>query len=158
MTIRRMKSDELDQVALLMSSSDPWVHFHYDFDECRTKLSLDGIKIDVATNDDGDFLGFVAFEDHGVGSAPELTYLCVAPASRNQGVGTALIVHFETELFPAAPNLFLFVSDVNQGAITLYKRLGYLQVGELTNYNFEGESELLFRKTRGPKRERLRRE
>ena len=46
--------------------------------------------------------------------------------------------------------MFMCVSSFNQDARRLYERLGYHEVGELTNYIVEGHSEILLRKTRGP--------
>lgn len=77
--------------------------------------------------------------------------LCVDSQHRSQGVGSRLIEHFEEVLFPAADNLYLFVSDINPDAIRLYVRLGYLQVGALPNFNLEMQTEFLHRKTRRPR-------
>ena len=44
----------------------------------------------------------------------------------------------------------MFVSDINPGAIRLYNRLGYSQVGAWPNFNLEGQTEFLLRKSRRP--------
>jgi ribosomal protein S18 acetylase RimI-like enzyme len=109
------------------------------------------IEIYGAIRSDGALVGFLAAMEHGIGSAPLIEYICVDSAARNGGVGTGLIGHFEDALYPEARNLYLFVSDINPHAQRLYLRLGYLPAGALSNYNYEMQTEFLFRKTRGPK-------
>ena len=42
------------------------------------------------------------------------------------------------------------VSSFNPDALRLYRRLGYMIVGELRDYLVAGHSEILLRKTQGP--------
>ena len=77
------------------------------------------------------------------------------PFSPKKGNAT-LISHFEDTLFPEADSLYLFVSDINPDAIRLYVRLGYLQVGVFPNFNLEGQTEYLHRKSRRPVRDKMR--
>jgi ribosomal protein S18 acetylase RimI-like enzyme len=56
----------------------------------------------------------------------------------------------EERILEESPNVFMCVSSFNHDARRLYERLGYLVVGELTNYIVEGHSEILLRKSRGP--------
>ena len=47
--------------------------------------------------------------------------------------------------------VFICVSSFNKGAIRLYNNFGFRLVGELENFVKEGFSELLLRKTVGPR-------
>jgi ribosomal protein S18 acetylase RimI-like enzyme len=136
----------------MMAASDPWRRFKYSETECYAKLTVPELRVDVADSD-GEVIGFLASMEHGVSMAPLMEYLCVTSTRRDLGVGTSLVAFFEHELFPEAPNLFLFVSDINPSAARLYTRLGYLPVGALPDYNYESQTEFMFRKTRRPKRQ-----
>jgi ribosomal protein S18 acetylase RimI-like enzyme len=46
--------------------------------------------------------------------------------------------------------MFLLVSSFNQEARNLYNKLGYEEVGELTDFIIKGHSEILMWKTIGP--------
>jgi len=74
----------------------------------------------------------------------------VAPGYQSQGLGTRLVAFAEERIFRVSPNVFLCVSSFNLDARRLYERLGYTYVGELTDFLVRGQSELLFRKSRGP--------
>ena len=88
--------------------------------------------------------------EHGFGTEPMIELLCVAEAYRNRGLGTQLIAHVETVLFPDTDNIYLTVSDINPQAQRLYARLGYSQVGAMPNWNLEEQTEFIYRKTRRP--------
>ncbi|MEJ5366443.1 MAG: N-acetyltransferase [Desulfosoma sp.] len=76
--------------------------------------------------------------------------ICVAPQWRNKGIGRQLMNYAEKRIFSEAPNVFLFVSSFNGDAQRFYKKLGYEVVGELCDYFFRGESEILLRKSIAP--------
>lgn len=143
---------EIRFCAEMMAASDPWKYFGYTPQECERNLTDSSVRVDLAVGPNDRIIGFLASMANGVSFAPVMEYLCVAPDYRNQGVGRYLVRHFEEELYPEEKNLFLFVSDVNGVAARLYIRLGYLPVGALPDYNFPAQTEFLFRKTRGPKR------
>jgi len=79
-----------------------------------------------------------------------LQTICIAPAFRGQGLGSRLVAFAEARIFRDQPNVFLCVSGFNHAARRLYERLGYTCVGELKDYVVAGQSEWLYRKTRGP--------
>jgi len=89
---------------------------------------------------------------------PLLEYICVEPSNRGRGIGGEMLRFFEEKLYPEADNLYLFVSDINPRAISLYERFGYVRVGELPNYNLIGQTEFLYRKYRRPRQEKFRAE
>jgi GNAT superfamily N-acetyltransferase len=134
----------------MMAETDPWKYLQWTSDECETSLRGEGLRLHGAYDEDSALIGFLASLDHGIGFEPLIEYLCVGASARNQGVGSALISFFETELHPQARNFYLFVSDINDDAQRLYLRRGYLPVGALPNFNLTGQTEFLFRKGHVP--------
>ena len=151
-TIKRLESSaEFAVCASLMISSNPWDKLYFSKEQCEADLANPSLCVYGAVSDDGTILGFLASMAHGIGFEPMIEYLCVDEQFRGSGIGTRLIWHFEDTLFPDADNLYLFVSDINPAAINLYIRLGYLQVGALTNFNLVAQTEFLHRKSRRPR-------
>ena len=138
-----------------MSSSDPWKTFRYSEAECRERLAAHADS--VWTLHDGErFVGFFAVQRHGLGSAPMLSLICLSEQCRGQGVGSAAIQAIEDATFRTEKNLYICVSDFNTRAVQLYQRLGYRQIGTISDYNFSGSAEFILRKTTGAKRDHLK--
>jgi ribosomal protein S18 acetylase RimI-like enzyme len=156
LTIARLTQQDLPKCAELMMASNPWNRLYFTQQQCEEALAHPLMAIWGATTPTGDMAGFVATVEYGIGFEPMIEFLCVADGFRGQGVGTKLIAHFEEEQYPNADNLYLFVSDINPDAIRLYIRLGYLCVGALPNFNLEGQTEFLHRKSRRPVQETMR--
>lgn len=151
-----VEAADLAVCASLMIGSNPWNALYFTTEQCeedlhRHELVVHGAVADSAVDEKGRILGFLASMKYGIGLEPMVEYLCIDEEFRGQGIGTALIAHFESELFPDADNLYLFVSDINPNAIRLYVRLGYQQIGALPNFNLEGQTEFLHRKSRRPR-------
>jgi ribosomal protein S18 acetylase RimI-like enzyme len=134
--------------AALMSASDPWSALGFGYDVCLRRLQDPSREVYVAGASHAP-AGFVILSLTGslIGI---IQTVCVAPAYRGRGLDSQLIDFAERRIFRASPNAFLCVSSFNHDARRLYQRLGYVYVGELTDYLVRGHSELLFRKTRGP--------
>lgn len=81
-----------------------------------------------------------------------LELFAVAAAARGRGLGAALLDHLEAVVFARARNLFVCVSDFNDGARRFYARHGYAHVGTLPDLLVRGSAELLLRKSSGPER------
>jgi ribosomal protein S18 acetylase RimI-like enzyme len=81
-----------------------------------------------------------------------LELFAVAAAARGRGLGAALLAHLESVVFARARNLFVCVSDFNDGARRFYSRHGYVHVGTLPDLLVQGSAELLLRKSTGPVR------
>lgn len=152
MIIRALRKSDLDRCSRMMAASDPWITFGYSVEECRSKLNDGTAKVLIAEVDQ-EPVGFLVLHPHGVSSSALISLLCVDERHRGMGIGSRLIERVEKEVFARDKNLFLFVSSFNAGAIRLYERLGFQRCGEVTNYNFNGLSEFLMRKTTGPKRQ-----
>lgn len=140
--------DDVEWSARVMAASEPWITLGRGVEASRRILSDAGRERTVAMLG-GERAGFLVLDMAGA-FAGYIQIVCVAPEFRGRGVGTALVRFAEERVFRDSPNVFLCVSSFNAGARRLYERLGYSQVGELTDYIAAGKSELLMRKTIGP--------
>ena len=138
--------------AALMVASDPWLTLGYSFEDLLCTVRLPGRERYVA-HVDGQFVGFLLLNLHGT-FAGYIQTIGVAPQFRGSGRGAELVAFAEQRIFRDHPNVFLCVSSFNHAAHRFYSRLGYQQVGELADFLVAGHSELLFRKTIGPLRNR----
>ena len=78
-------------------------------------------------------LGFLILSR--IADEAEIISVGVARKARRRGVGDALVRHAIREAQAArAATLFLEVDESNTGAIALYRRLGFRQVGERKSY------------------------
>jgi len=143
--------EQLSECASLMVETSPWNRLYFSKEQCENDLAHPMLSVHGAVADEGTILGFIASMAHGIGFEPMIEYLCVGERFRGTGIGTTLIEYFEDTLFPDADNLYLFVSDINPQAMKLYRRSGYVQVGELPDFNLENQTEFLYRKTRRPR-------
>ena len=139
---------EAEACARMMASSEPWITLGRGYDASLALLEDPEREVYVAVAD-GAPAGFIILVMRGAFVGYVQT-VCVAPASRGGGLGTELVRFAESRIFRESPNVFLCVSSFNPGARRLYERLGYVLVGELTDYIVAGHSELLYRKSRGP--------
>jgi ribosomal protein S18 acetylase RimI-like enzyme len=99
----------------------------------------------------GHIVGFVAYHPRGIfHHSGYIRWIAVAPHVRGRGVGRCLMRFAEGRIFRRGPNVFLLVSDFNQGAQAFYKKQGYTEVGAVPDYIVPGITERLYRKTRGP--------
>jgi aspartate/methionine/tyrosine aminotransferase/ribosomal protein S18 acetylase RimI-like enzyme len=149
------KPADIAACAAVMAASPPWSDLHFSASQCLENLSSPQLELYVV-KEESRLVGFIATRATGMEGEPLLEYVCVSAADRGRGIGTQLMHFFESTLYPTADNLYLFVSDINPGAIRLYERLGYVRVGELPDYNLIGQTEYLYRKYRRPRQERFR--
>ena len=84
------------------------------------------------------------------GSYPYLHIVAVKEGYRGCGIGKQLIKYFEDNASDASSaKYFLTVDDFNPGAKKLYENLGYMCVGELTDFYKNGINCYLMMKRRG---------
>ena len=138
--------------AALMAASDPWLTLGYSFEDLLCTVRLPGRERYVA-HVDGQFAGFLLLNLHGT-FAGYIQTIGLAPPFRGSGLGAQLVAFAEQRIWRDHQNVFLCVSSFNHAARRFYQRLGYAQVGELTEFLVAGHSELLLRKTIGPLRDR----
>ena len=138
----------LGAIAAMMAASDPWLTLGRSAESCLAVLS-DSNKERYAAFHGEAFAGLLILNLRGA-FVGYLQTVFVAPQARGGGVGSALIRFAEERIFSQHANVFLCVSAFNRGARRLYERLGYTEVGELSDFLAPGQSEWLLRKTRGP--------
>ena len=149
MEIRRLAGRaEAEACARMMAGSEPWITLGRSYEASLALLESPDREVYVAVADDV-AAGFIVLNLHGA-FVGYLQTVCVAAEARGQGIGTQLVRFAEERIFRESPNVFLCVSSFNAGARRLYERLGYVLVGELTDYIVRGHAELLYRKTIGP--------
>lgn len=148
LTFKAMETEaEAQQCARMMANSEPWLTLGRDHARSLALLSKPDREITLACV--GDVVAGFTIINMGGAFVGYLQTICVDPARRGQGIGTALIAEAEARIFRDAPNVFLCVSDFNTGAQKLYKALGYEVVGPLPDYIKVGYSEILMRKSIG---------
>lgn len=148
-TIRPLGEDaDARLCARMMCSSEPWITLNRGY-EASLAILRDVTKETYVARLGPEVVGFVVLNMTGA-FVGYIQTVCVDPAHRGQGIGSALVRFAEDRIWPDAANVFLCVSDFNAGARRLYERLGYTIVGELPDYIVAGHSELLMRKTAGP--------
>ncbi len=143
-------SDEAQErdCAALMAASDPWRTLGQDHESLLRTVRLPGRERYVA-HVDGRFAGFLLLNLQGT-FAGYIQTIGLAPQFRGQGHGTQLLAFAERRILREHQNVFLCVSSFNQAGRRFYARLGYSEVGELTDFLVAGHSEFLLRKTIGP--------
>ncbi len=135
----------LRQVEVACFGDDAWPLW-----DLVAALTLPGI-VRLKATIGGRLIGFVAGDSRPSDGLGWITTLGVLPEFRRQGIASALLVVCETRL--ALPHIRLCVRRSNSGAIALYNRHGYTQVGVWGHYYSDGEDALVLEKERGPDEE-----
>ena len=140
---------DFDVCAVMMSNTDPWITLGMNYDQCLNAFEGAFKEIYIARLGK-DIIGFVILQISGTFSGYIQT-ICISEDYRGRGLGTKLLKFCEERILQFSPNVFICVSSFNKGAIRLYYELGFKLVGELDNFVKEGFTELLLRKTVGPR-------
>lgn len=135
---------DVDWCTHLMASTEPWLTLRPSPQACEAVFRRVGCELFLALQGDTKS-GFILLQSSGLAGSPYVGAIAVTAEARGKGVGSQLLA-FAEKHYPAARNIFLCVSDFNSGAIALYERVGYEQVGRLTDYVVEGHAELIMRK------------
>ena len=166
--IRRYQTEaEARAAAAIMAGTEPWTTLGRSAEQTYRNVTLPQQESYVAVVGAGAVEGAREEARGGAGAGGEvvgvvivalpvllikgyISGLAVRADYRNRGMGTRLMAVAEERIFRESPNVFLCVSSFNPAAKRFYERLGYRQVGELTELIVAGHSEFLMRKTRGP--------
>jgi ribosomal protein S18 acetylase RimI-like enzyme len=132
-----------------MSKTDPWITLDMNYDQCLRAFEGECKEIYIARTG-GDIAGFVILQVCGTFSGYIQT-ICISEDYRGKGFGTRLLEFCEERILTFSPNMFICVSSFNTGAMKLYYEFGFKLVGELENFVKDGFTELLLRKTVGPR-------
>jgi ribosomal protein S18 acetylase RimI-like enzyme len=135
--------------ALMMSKTDPWITLGMNYEQCLKAFEGSCKEIYLVETEDT-IAGFVILQICGTFSGYIQT-ICIDEAYRGMGFGKKLLKFCEDRVHKFSPNLFICVSSFNKGAIKLYYEYGFKLIGELDNFVKEGFTELMLRKTVGPR-------
>jgi [ribosomal protein S18]-alanine N-acetyltransferase len=135
--------------ALMMSATDPWITLGLDYNQCLEAFEGAGKEVYIIKEGE-EIEGFVILQVHGTFSGYIQT-ICIKESCRGKGLGKILLEFCEERVHRFSPNLFICVSSFNKGAIKLYLNYEFRLVGELNDFVKEGFTELLLRKTIGPR-------
>ncbi len=141
--------DDFKVCARMMSETDPWITLGMGYEQCLGAFEGPFREVHIVT-EDGTIAGFAVLQLYGSFSGYIQT-ICVSEEYRGQGLGTTLLRYCEEMILKISPNIFICVSSFNTRAKKLYSDFGFKPVGELDNFIKEGFSELLLRKTVGPR-------
>ena len=147
----RLTSDHHDFAicARMMSLTDPWITLEMNYEQCLK--AFDGGCKEIYVFETGNAIaGFVILQICGTFSGYIQT-ICIDEAYRGNGFGKKLLHFCEERTLKFSPNVFICVSSFNKGAIKLYYEFGFKPVGELDNFVKAGFTELLLRKSVGPR-------
>lgn len=129
MEIRKMEKGDILQLAELerLCFSDPWSVSAFEY-ELNNPLSLWLVAVSGQT-----VAGYVGSQTVIDGS--DMMNIAVAPAFRRQGIANKLIESLIAGLQErGSHSLTLEVRASNEPAISLYRQLGFIQVGRRPNY------------------------
>ena len=149
--IIRLTTDqqEIAVCAQMMSVTDPWITLGMNYELCL-KAFEGGCKEIYVVETENVIAGFVIIQTCGTFSGYIQT-ICIDEPYRGRGFGKKLLQFCEERILKFSPNIFICVSSFNKGAIKLYHVFGFKLIGELENFVKEGFTELLLRKTVGPR-------
>jgi ribosomal-protein-alanine N-acetyltransferase len=142
-------SADFSVCAGIMASTDPWITLGMDYAQCL--VAFEGTCKEIYVVKDGkEIAGFVILQVCGTFSGYIQT-ICISENYRGRGIGRTLLKFCEERILKFSPNVFICVSSFNKGAAKLYYDFGFKLVGELDNFVKTGFSELLLRKSVGPR-------
>ena len=113
------------------------------FDEMggsRAEETASGCCIVATTGDQ--IVGYASYAPRGLLGQPLLTYLCVAPAHRKQGLGSKLVQAVQHQA--RGRKLISSTEDWCVETQRIFERLGWQRIGALSGINKDGSTELFF--------------
>jgi ribosomal protein S18 acetylase RimI-like enzyme len=150
--VRGYQAADRGAVVRMLAESDPWKRLGYSTPEWERlfQTPLEGRDAFVIESD-GTVAGVALLRQRFL-LGDYLELLAIAPNKQGHGLGRKLLAHLEELVFARARNLFVCVSDFNQGARQFYARQGYQEIGPIPSLLIPGSAEMLLRKTVGPTR------
>lgn len=151
-SIRTMKRLNVEEIAPMMLSSEPWKSLKFKKHDLRRIAANSSSKILFGAYQGKKLIGFASHSSGFLGGV-YLNLLVVDPEMRGQGVGQLLMRHALEKLIKKNKNYYLCVSHFNKSAIRFYRGLKFEEVGRIKNFFLKGKHEILMRKTSGPIRD-----
>ena len=90
----------------------------------------------------GRVLGYVSWLPFGFVGNTLITYLCVAPECRREGIGSRLLESALSEI--GAPKVFVSTEETNTGMQALLNAAGWRAAGGVDQANDDGTPELFY--------------
>lgn len=150
--IRPYQKKDRDTVIRILGDSEPWKTLGYSQEDwLRIFDPLAAGREGFVVEADGRVVGLALLRPKFL-LGDYLELLAIAPAEQGKGLGGALLGYLEELVFKRVKNLFVCVSDFNQGARSFYERHGYQAIGPMPDLLVLGHAEILMRKTKGPAR------
>ncbi len=145
--LRNLEVKDIASVAEFVAATPLWQRYGVTANSFANRLTSglnSGARIIIAERD-SEILGFVWVAEKGAFARDlYIPLIGVHPTKRSHGVGALLLQHVENKMFDSPRDVFLLVSDFNEGAKHFYQKNGYAEVGRLPNYVLEGVSELIY--------------
>lgn len=132
----------------IMSRTDPWITLGIGAEDC-TKAFEGSYREVFVLRAGNNIAGFFIIQPQGTFKGYIQT-IAIAEGYRSKGYGTMVLQFCEERVLKYSPNIFICVSSFNEGALRLYKRFGFEQVGMLKDFIKVGFDEILLRKSVGP--------
>jgi GNAT superfamily N-acetyltransferase len=132
--IRGLREDELPALAAAVAPQPLLQRYGVGADTVQRLLgeALGRREPVLVAEVDGEARGFAWFLRSGtLGAGGYLRLIALVPGGEGGGVGGALLDAVERDVAAYTRNLFLLVSDWNEGARRFYARRGYQEVGRL---------------------------
>lgn len=147
--IRPRQSSDIPAIAMILSTTEAWMCYGIDYE--IAKQLLEDMQDDSYVAVIGEIIvGFITLRLHGVGNiGAYVRMVVVAESFRGKGIGVKLIHHIASIAFQETANLFLICSVENTDARTFYEKVGFTQVGVLTDLVVKGHDEIFYRKIAG---------
>ena len=128
MTIERMNETHVAAVAALEKRcfADPW-----SLSSIASELN-NPLALWLVAGEDGDLIGYIGSQS--VMGESDMMNVAVHPDHRRKGLGEMLVLALCEALSGENTSLALEVRSSNAPAISLYEKLGFVQVGLRRNY------------------------
>ena len=147
--IRPMLAADLPILAAWMVEAPLWKRYHMTIEKAvmNFEAGLSRSEWLIVAESDRQAVGFAwAIPKGAFGRSPYLRLIGVHPDHAGAGIGAKLLDEIEHMAAAVSDDLFLLVSDFNEGAQRFYKRQGYVQIGSIPAYVVADVTELIFRK------------
>jgi len=147
--IRKVRSESEKKIcASIMTESDPWITLGIT-KEMMLKTLQDPIHQTYIVLINNQTAGTFVLQEKGAFTG-YIKSIAVHKEWRGKKLGEYMMTYIEEKFFSSGKNVFLCVSSFNLKAQQFYQRLGYKEIGVLSDYIVKGYDEIMMRKTTGP--------
>ena len=150
--VREFLPKDWPAVLAMLDGSEPWRTLGYTAEDWQRLLApLPAGREGYVVASSGGAVAFGLLR-RGFLLGDYLELFVVARDQRGSGLGGKLLEGLESRVFGRSKNLWVCVSDFNEGARRFYARHGFHEVGAASDLLIAGHAEILLRKSTGPLR------